>query len=58
MLARSLEQVFAWRRVTGSVGRLHGSGGKGRRFGTAVRHAVREKPHAVRSTSGPTPAGV
>jgi hypothetical protein len=36
MLARSLEQVFAWRRVAGSVRRLRGSGGEGRRFGTVA----------------------
>jgi hypothetical protein len=41
MLARSLEQVFAWRRVAGSVRRLRGSGGERRRFGTGAHREVR-----------------
>ena len=44
MLARSLEQVCAWRRVAGSVGRLRGSGGERRRFGTAGAARERTPP--------------
>jgi hypothetical protein len=41
MLARALEQVFAWRGVAGSIRRLRGSGGERRRFGTGVHREVR-----------------
>jgi hypothetical protein len=43
MLARSIGQVFAWRRVAGSVRRLRGSGGE-----------RRNAPHVATSATGPS----
>jgi hypothetical protein len=49
MLLRSLEQVFTWRRVAGSVRRLRGSGGAETTSRTARQRSGRPAPLGLKA---------